>query len=67
MGAKYFHWMWESFPNQQNQFSINSCVWLNMFSFVFEAVKGSDLYSFDFGIWQDTQCCQAHHRMRTAR
>ena len=32
-----------------------------------KTVEGSDLYSFDFGIWQDTQCCQAHHRMRIAR
>ena len=28
--------------------------------------EGSDSDSLDFGIWQDTQCCQAHQWMRLA-
>ena len=32
-----------------------------------KTAKGSDLYSLDFGIWQDAQCWQAHHRMCIAR
>ena len=40
MGATYSHWMWESFPYQQNHFSKKKGVCKHMFLFFVKPSKG---------------------------
>ena len=41
MGAKYSHWMWESFPYQQNHFSKTLCFFCGICSYWFsKPLKG---------------------------